>query len=127
MRYHEDMNEDEKTKAAVRGIGIPKAHIYIRKGEEVDELIVSVSDYFSDEDEQCTVIATSLDDDAVLTGQESSKCAGTVEGLSLITCMKTVVFTVAKGSSTRIGITCRAVLQSVDIRPDSPKSWLEWK
>lgn len=137
MRYHGrmddepvDPNAEKKEAAAVRGIGLTKAYVYIEEGEEPedDTVNVSLADYF--EGETTVISAKALNGNGTVGGDLAGKtvevCKGKIAGIDLKTCTKNVAYPLERGFAARITVSYGGIEQSIDIGPANRNGWLDW-
>lgn len=125
----EDPNADTKAAAAVRGIGLTKAYVYVEDPDEegIEHLCISLTDYF--EGEATSISVKALEADVAgdeLDGAPVETCNGKAKDIDLKLCGKEARYVLEKGASARVSITYGGVANSVDITPTNRKGWLDW-
>lgn len=128
----EPPTEEVKVAAAVRGIGLTKAHVYVEDSEDAnmaDTLHVSLADYFEGEDP--AISAVQLVDGApigggALAGSEAKSCNGKIFGIDTKTCVFEKTFPLGRQDSARVTVSYGGIEQSIDITPKTRSGWLNW-
>lgn len=126
----EDPNADTKAAAAVRGIGLTKAYVYVEDPEDKGgdpHLCISLTDYF--EGEETTISVKALNGDVEgddLEGTPVETCNGKAKDIDLKICGKEARYVFPAAASARITITYGGIANSIDITPTNRKGWIDW-